>query len=380
MKKKAVSLEGFIFGILMVGAIAGAASIIGGVRLANTVFQTAHRLITEVCFYIMGMSVLTGALSALLSEFGVLAILNRLVAPLMKPIYDLPGAASLAIISTFLSDNPAILPLCEDQNFKRYFKRYQMPALTNLGTAFGMGMMVILYVVGIPAQNQDNMSRAALVGLLGAVIGSIVSTRLMLTFTARAYGKTENWEADTGVETFNPTTERLVRPGGVGRRFLAAMMEGGENGLKTGVSIIPGVVIICTVVAILTNSPTDPTTPGVGLLPWIGDKLSFILQPLFGFSSPKAIAIPITALGSAGASLALLPQLYGEHAISVNDLAVSTAMCMCWSGYLSTHVAMMESLKSRELTGKAILSHTIGGLVAGLSAHWIFVALSAWMG
>ena len=47
-------------------------------------------------------------------------------------------------------------------------------------------------------------------------------------------------------------------------------------------------------------------------------------------------------------------------------------MCMCWSGYLSTHVAMMSSLKVNKLTGKAILSHTIGGLCAGVAANWIF--------
>jgi len=51
---------------------------------------------------------------------------------------------------------------------------------------------------------------------------------------------------------------------------------------------------------------------------------------------------------------------------------VFTAMCMCWSGYLSTHVAMMDSLKSSELTGKAIISHTVGGLCAGVAANWIY--------
>ena len=50
-------------------------------------------------------------------------------------------------------------------------------------------------------------------------------------------------------------------------------------------------------------------------------------------------------------------------------------MGMCWSGYLSTHVAMMDSLKCGQLTGKAILSHTIGGLFAGVAAHWLFVLL-----
>ena len=48
-----------------------------------------------------------------------------------------------------------------------------------------------------------------------------------------------------------------------------------------------------------------------------------------------------------------------------NDIAVFTAMCMCWSGYLSTHVAMMDSLHCSDMTGKAIFSHTIGGLAGG---------------
>ena len=49
-----------------------------------------------------------------------------------------------------------------------------------------------------------------------------------------------------------------------------------------------------------------------------------------------------------------------------------TSLCMCWSGYLSTHVAMMDALKSREMTGKAILSHTVGGLLGGVAANYIF--------
>jgi hypothetical protein len=40
------------------------------------------------------------------------------------------------------------------------------------------------------------------------------------------------------------------------------------------------------------------------------------------------------------------------------------------SGYLSTHVAMMDTLKCSHLTGKAILCHTIGGLCAGVAANW----------
>ena len=82
--------------------------------------------------------------------------------------------------------------------------------------------------------------------------------------------------------------------------------------------------------------------------------------------------MPVTALGSAGAALGLIPGLLQSGMANTNDIAVFTAMCMCWSGYLSTHVAMMSSLKVNKLTGKAILSHTIGGLCAGVAANWIF--------
>jgi len=55
---------------------------------------------------------------------------------------------------------------------------------------------------------------------------------------------------------------------------------------------------------------------------------------------------------------------------------VCTAIGMCWSGFLSTHTAMLDSLGHRELIPKAIGAHTIGGLVAGISAHWIYVLLA----
>jgi hypothetical protein len=51
-------------------------------------------------------------------------------------------------------------------------------------------------------------------------------------------------------------------------------------------------------------------------------------------------------------------------------------MGMCWSGYLSTHTAMLDSLGYRKLIGKAIGAHTIGGLCAGVAAHWLYVLLA----
>ena len=69
-------------------------------------------------------------------------------------------------------------------------------------------------------------------------------------------------------------------------------------------------------------------------------------------------------------------QLVVSQLIGANDIAVFTAMCMCWSGYLSTHVSMMSTIGCTDMTGKALISHTIGGLCAGIAAHWLYVLIS----
>ena len=97
---------------------------------------------------------------------------------------------------------------------------------------------------------------------------------------------------------------------------------------------------------------------------------------MFGFRDPHLIAFPITALGAVGAALGLIPNFISQGWIDGNAIAVFTAIGICWSGYLSTHTAMLDSLGYRKLTSKAIIAHTIGGLVAAFAAHWVFVLYS----
>ena len=113
--------------------------------------------------------------------------------------------------------------------------------------------------------------------------------------------------SDPGHEIMS--NEREIRPGSLGNRFLGAILDGGKSGVDMGMAIIPGVLIICTIVLMLTNGPgengvyTGEAYEGVGLLPY----------------------------------------------------------------------AMMDTLGCSKLTGKALLSHTIGGFCAGVSAHWIYM-------
>lgn len=373
--KKAVGLEVFVFLVFFLGFFLAMCSVMGTVNMFNTMMNTAFDLLLNTVFYIMAIAVLAGAISALFSEFGVIALLNKLLSPVIRVVYGLPGASAVGVFTTYLSDNPAILTLANDNNFRRFFKRYQLPALTNIGTAFGMGLIITTFMAGLKSPSGENFGLAVLVGNIGAICGSIVSTRLMLRHTSKIFGKEAPCEVTDDGEEMDINQFRKVRKGSIGTRFLDALLAGGKSGVDMGMAIIPGVLIICTIIMMLTNGVgpegyTGAAYEGIAILPWIGEKLSFILQPLFGFQSPEAIAVPITALGAAGAAITIVENLISNSLANAHDIAVFTAMCMCWSGYLSTHVAMMDSLKCSYLTGPAIICHTVGGLVAGIVANW----------
>ena len=358
--------------VIVVGIFALFAVPMGLSNMFSTLMNTAHRLLVDTCLYIMAIAVLMGALSAVFTEFGVVDLLNKLLSPLMKPIYDLPGASALGIVTTYLSDNPAILSLADDKGFRAFFKRYQLPALTNIGTSFGMGLIVTTFMLGQEGVAKTNLMPAILVGNFSAIIGSVVSTRIMLGFTKKLFGKESPAVEEKDLPKVDPSAKKEQN---LGMRTMNALLEGGKSGVTLGFGIIPGVVIICTIVMMLTNSTetfTGAAYEGIGLLPKLADKINFILKPLFGFASSGSVAVPITALGSAGAAMGMVPNLLETGLANAHDVAVFTAMCMCWSGYLSTHVSMMDSLGFKYLTGKAILSHTIGGLAAGAAANWLY--------
>ncbi len=373
---KSIGVENWIFVILFFGFFIPIGRVMGVSNMLSTIMNSSFDLLMNTCFFIMAISVLTGALSSIFAEFGFIALINVILSKIMKPIYNLPGAASLGIINCYLSDNPSILPLAHEDNFKALFKKFQLPSLTNLGTSFGMGLIVTTTIGSLPL---EGAGRAALIGVFGAFIGSIVSVRLMQIFTKKAFGIEEMVEVKALKDI--PKDTRLIRKGSAGGRFIEALLDGGKIGVDMGLSIIPGVIGICTIIMLLTNSAgpngvyTGAANEGVPVLPWLGNKLSFILNPLFGFSSSESIAVPITALGSAGAAMGLVKTLVENNLATANDIAVFTSICMCWSGYLSTHVAMMDAIGSKELTGPAILCHTIGGLVAGIAAHLVFMIL-----
>ena len=375
-KRRSV-IEALVFLTLLILVFTLLGTRMGGANLLKTIMNTAHDLLLNTVFYLMGITVLTGALSKLMSEFGVVSLLERFLRPLMKPLFNLPGVAALGAVMTFLSDNPAIIALSKDKTFSAYFKKYQLLSLTNFGTAFGMGFVVIITMIGFGHLD------AALVGLFGACCGSIISTRIMQRSCLKAYPELAAPVSDLkpeeiALEEKDPEEQK----NGIFMRFLNAILDGGKNGVELGLQIIPGVLIITTAVIIITFGAgpggvyDGSSSQGVPILPWLAEKIHWLFEGLFGFKNMELIAFPMTALGAVGAALGLLPTFQSAGILDGNAIAVFTAIGMCWSGFLSTHTAMLDSLGYRKVISKAIGAHTIAGLCAGIIAHFLFLLVS----
>ncbi|MDE5647231.1 MAG: hypothetical protein K2I57_05350, partial [Muribaculaceae bacterium] len=250
-------------------------NVMGTSFMMKTLMATAHDLLINTCFFLMAVCVVTGAIGSLFMEFGVVRLFEKLLRPLMKPVFRLPGVASLGAVMTFLSDNPAIITLSRDKRFSAYFKKFQFISLTNFGTAFGMGLLVIVFMIG------QGFIVSPLIGFAGAIVGCITSTRTMQGFVLRAYPAyrdedvvSSNERTETEEEEKKKSTDTLFT------RILNSLLDGGKNGVEVGVAIIPGVLIISSIVMMITfgdgpdGAYDGSAYQGVELLPALAGKIN----------------------------------------------------------------------------------------------------------
>ncbi len=362
--------------IVIIALFGYLSSVMGFTNMLNTIMRTAHDLLLNTVFYLMAMCVLTGALSRIFSVFGVVDLLQRILKPVLRPLFNLPGVSSAGALMTFLSDKPAIISVAKNPQFARYFKRFQHISLVNFAGSYAMGLLVIIFMMG------HGFYTEPLYGLVGAIIGSIIATRLMQRLVLKECPQYKDEDVISSDETTEQTPYE-THPDDPRQtlfvRVLDALLDGGKSGVEVGLAIIPGVLIISTLVMTLTFG-TDPNTgtytgeayQGTELLPLLAGKAGFVFKWLFGFNASELVAFPITALGTVGAALGLIPEMMSKGIIDSNAIAVFTAMGMCWSGFLSADAATLDSLGYRHFISRSFTCTFIGGIAAGIVTHWLF--------
>ena len=92
VEKKKSSLkkyEGLICLAIVLGLFYYLGQVMGMANMLNTLMHTAHDLLLNTVFYLMGICVLTGAIGRIFVEFGVVRMAERALRPLMKPLFHL---------------------------------------------------------------------------------------------------------------------------------------------------------------------------------------------------------------------------------------------------------------------------------------------------
>lgn len=120
--------EIWIFLILMVSGFVVFSNYMGINHFFSSLMKTAHDLLINTVFLITGITILMGAMNSLMAEYGILALANQILSPVTKVLYKMPGVSVIVAITCFFSDNPAVMSLVSNKSFRRYFKKYQVPA------------------------------------------------------------------------------------------------------------------------------------------------------------------------------------------------------------------------------------------------------------
>ena len=103
-----------------------------------------------------------------------------------------------------------------------------------------------------------------LIGFFGACTGCVVSTRCMQYFVLKAYPAYREENA-LDSQKFKEMPEKVIHEEEKSTflRTLNSLLDGGKSGVEVGMSIIPGVLIISTLVMILTfGASKDGTFTG----------------------------------------------------------------------------------------------------------------------
>ena len=168
-----------------------------------------------------------------------------------------------------------------------------------------MGLLVMVFMVG------QGFYIEPLIGLFGAFVGCIVSTRLMQRKILKAYPQYAEEQVCDPHEV--EEEEQKEEQKSLFLRTLNSLLDGGRTGVDIGIAIIPGVLIISTLVMMLTfgagANGYDARRIRRRASAVLANKIDFLFAWLFGFNDPHQVAFPITALGALARRSALYPAL-----------------------------------------------------------------------
>ena len=82
---KAISKETFVVLAAFILLFGYLGYVMGFDKVFSIAMKTGFDVLINTSFYIMAVAILAGACAGLMSEFGIIALINRIISPIMRP-------------------------------------------------------------------------------------------------------------------------------------------------------------------------------------------------------------------------------------------------------------------------------------------------------
>ena len=329
-----------------------------------------HKDIGGLAFHIGSSVLLTvstaGTLVLFLTEFGFLEFIGTLMAPLMRPVYRLPGRSAVDAVTSFVAD-PAVGIFITNKIYKNgyYTERESASIATNFSIC-SLGFFALLTSIGGIMQYLPHVIITSFI--VTFILAAIVIRIPPLSLKKDAYinGEEQTKEmrkpAPLSREIISEAIDAAVEKAAIANGDL--FYKGAFDAVKFAQKIVGYVVSIATIALILATY-----TP---VFDWLGVPVAPLLE-LMGL--PDAQAIASTVLVSITEIALPIIIASGAKASAMSLFFVCTLSTVQVIFFTESANAMLEAdipLKVWELVAIFFIRTLLAIPLVALAAHIIF--------
>lgn len=331
-------------------ALAIVTLLLGMVCFPQTVFQAAGQAL-QVWWQAVIPSLLPFFITAeLFLQSGMAKAFSYWLTPLMRPLFDLPGAAALPLVMGFVSGSPTGANITAELRRQNLCTREEGNRLVAFTNNAGPLFILAATAVGIfqnPALGIWLFLAHYPLNLLYGIILGLISRRR----EARPTAAKQKHNLQQGLQALQESAGLSI---GLilGKSVRKALLTIGSIG---------GFMLFFGAMAGLLQE--------LGVLAFLGNILSFLLQPL-GFS--QALAIP---LGKGFLEMTIGVSALAECAAPLLARLQAASLILAWQG-LSIQAQVAAMLSGTDLSSKLYL---FGRLLHGIAAAAIMLCFSPYL-
>lgn len=337
-------------------------------------FWTVCALIFTICMALYPQVVFNGALlglqtwwnivfpallpffiaSELLMNFGVVHFMGLLLEPIMRPLFNVPGAGSFVMMVGFFSGYPITSMITAKLRTENLCSKVEAERLISFTS--NSSPLFMLAAVAIGMFNNPQL------GLLiaGAHYLSNLTLGLLLRFYGGAQKSTGAVPKQTGRHIIRQAFHRMLEVQRMDRRPLGKIMGDSVRSAVGNLLNIGGFIIFfAVIISLLTMA---------GVVDTIATILGTILLPL-GFNPGI-----LPALGSGFFEMTIGSKLASEAAAPLCQCVTAVGMILAWGG-LSVHAQAASMIAETDISIKPFiltrLAHAaLAGLYTYLACRW----------